>query len=103
MTIAQAQISNAAATAILTSSGSNAITSMVFCNTSAGTVTLTVYLIPSGGSASDSTTIVKSLNIIAYDTYVFDTSKFILSNGDVVSAISDTNNAVTATVSYVSI
>jgi hypothetical protein len=103
MTIAQAQISNVSSTAVLTSSGNNAITSMVFCNTTAGSVTLTVYLVPSGGSAGDSTTIVKSLTIVANDTYVFDTSKFILSNGDALRAISDTNNAVTATVSYVSI
>ena len=103
MTIAQAQISNVSATAIYTSTNNSAVTSMVFCNTTNGTVLLTVYLIPNGGSAGDSTTIIKSLSIIAYDTYVFDTSKFILSNGDKVSAISDTNNAVTASISYVGI
>lgn len=103
MTIAQAQISNVSATSIYTSTNNTAITSMVFCNTTASAATLTVYLIPSGGSATDGTTIIKTLSVAGYDTYVFDTSKFILSNGDKVSAISGTLNAITATISYVSI
>ena len=103
MTIAQAQISNASATTILTASENVATTTMIFCNTTASAATLTVYVVPNGGSVDDTTTIIKTLSIIAYDTYVFDTSKLLLSNGDTVKAISNTNNAITATITYVSI
>lgn len=103
MTIAQAQISNVSATTILTASGNVATTTMIFCNTTAAAATLTIYIVPSAGSPGDSNTIIKSLSIIAYDTYVFDTSKLILANGDTVRAISDTNNAITATITYVGV
>ena len=103
MTIAQAQISNASATAILTAPGAVATTSIIFCNTTAATVTLTVYLVLNGESVGDTNTIIKTLSIIAYDTYIFDTSKLLLSTGDSIRAISNTNNAITATITYIGI
>lgn len=102
MTIAQIQIANTD-TDLYTSVDNSAITSMVFCNTTASTATVTIYIIPDGSTSGDSTTIIKDLSISAKDTYVFDTSKFILSDSDKVTAVSDTNNAITATISYVGI
>ena len=102
MAIAQIQIANTD-TDVYTSTNDSAITTMVFCNTTVAAATLTEYLIPNGSASGDDTTIIKDLNIAAKDTYVFDTSKFILSNLDKVTAVSGTNNAITATISYVGI
>jgi len=102
MSLAQIQIANTN-TDVYTSTNNSAITSMVFCNTSVSAATITVYLIPNGSSAGNSTTIIKDLSIAAKDTYIFDTSKFILSVLDKITAVSGTNNVITATVSYVSI
>lgn len=103
MTIAQAQISNAAATTILIATENVATTTMIFCNTSASTATLTVYIVPDGNTVDDGNTIIKTLSIIAYDTYVFDTSKILLDLGDSIQAISNTNNVITATITYIGV
>jgi hypothetical protein len=103
MTIAQAQISNASATTILTATENIATTTMIFCNVTASPATLTVYLLPDGNTVDDGNTIIKTLTIIAYDTYVFDTSKLLLGLGDSIRAISNTNNAITATITYIGV
>ena len=103
MTIAQTQISNLAATTILTATENVATTTMIFCNTSASAATLTVYVVPDGNTVDDANTIIKLLNITAYDTYVFDTSKLLLGLGDSIQAISNTNNVITATITYVGV
>ena len=102
MTIAQTQIASSA-TIIYTSSGNNIVTSIIFCNTTNSPVTLTTYVIPSGGAVNDTTTIIKLLTIPARDTYIFDTSRLLLSNSDSIRAVSDTNNAITATLTYMGV
>ena len=94
MSIAQIQIANMD-TDVYTSTNASAITTMVFCNTTVAAATITVYIIPNGGASGDDTTIIKDLSIAAKDTYVFDTSKFILDNLDrnmIVSNFVATNN-----------
>lgn len=89
--------------AIYTSTNTTAITNVYFCNYSASTVTVDVYLVPSGGSASNSTIIYKAISISASNTFVMDTEKLILSNGDSIRASASAGSAVTASVSYLSI
>lgn len=59
--IDSAQLTNAAATYYTTPANTKCeIRKITFVNTSASAVTVTVYLIPSGGTATDTTTIKKS-------------------------------------------
>jgi hypothetical protein len=76
-------------TAIYTSSGNNAITTMMACNNSGSAVTLTLYAVPNGKSAyvNPECTIVSQLSIPAGDTVSFDQEKMVLGNNDVISAI----------------
>ena len=68
---------------IYVSSGSSAITAIYLCNSAgSGTVTINLYAIPSGGSLSEATQIYKDLSLTVGDTYVIDTEKLILEDGD---------------------
>lgn len=78
-------------TTIYTSSGNNAITTVIVCNTGVVDRTLTLYAVPNGGSASTTNMIVNGLNIPAGDTMTFDQEKMVLSNGDrLIAVASDT-------------
>lgn len=103
MAISNAAVPLTTPSAIYTSTNSTAITNVYFCNYSGSTVTVDVYLVPSGGSASNSTIIYKSISIPASNTFVMDTEKLILGNGDTLRASASAGSAVTATISYLSI
>ena len=79
----------ASPTTIYSSSGSNAITSIIICNTSNAAINLTLYAVPSGKSpsANPETTIVSALPIAATETLSLDQEKLVLANGDVISGI----------------
>ena len=88
-----------------TSSGNNAITTIIICNTlSAASSTdevtnsanLTLYL---GTSATDTTTSVKNLNIPPGETVFFSEERVVLSSGDKVIAVSSLSAALSVTVS----
>ena len=76
-------------TTIYTSSGSNAITSIIACNNSGSAITLSLYAVPSGKNAYNNpeTTIVSNLSIPGGETLSLDQEKLVLGNGDVVCAI----------------
>jgi hypothetical protein len=79
-------------TTIYTSSGNNAITTMIACNNSGSNINLTLYAVPNGKSAyvNPECTIVSSLTIPAGDTVSFDQEKIVLGNNDVICAIAST-------------
>lgn len=85
-------------TTIYTSSGTNAITTVIVCNTGGTDRTLTLYAVPSGGSANTTSMIVNALNVPAGDTVSFDQEKMVLSNGDTIVAVAS-NTGLSATVS----
>ena len=89
-------------TTIYTSSGENAITTIIVCNTSAGSLNLTLHAIPSAGSASNTNMIVNALTIPAGDTVSFDQEKMVLSNGDFLVAVGS-NTGLSATVSTLAV
>lgn len=91
------------ASAVFTSSGQNAITTVYLCNYSGSDVTVTLYAIPSGDSVGNGTMIYKSLPIAAGDTYIIDTERLILNNGDTIQAVCSANTSVTATVVYLGV
>ena len=81
--------SAAAPTQVYSSSGSNAVTTIIACNTSASTINLTLYAVPAGKSpsANPETTIVGALPIPAGETVSFDQEKVVFGNGDQLDAI----------------
>lgn len=91
------------ASAVFTSSGNSAVTTMYLCNYSGADVTVTVHLVPSGGSAADSNIIYKTVPIAASDTYIIDTERLVLANGDSVQAFASAGTSVTMTVSHVGV
>lgn len=102
MAISQAVLTNSAAP-IYTSSGSSATTAIFFMNNDATARTIDVYVVPSGGSATAATQIIKGLSIDAGDTYVLNLEKLVLDNGDAIEASASVGSQVTATISYIAI
>lgn len=106
MGIRNTQVSNQPTT-IYTSTGSNAITTIIFCNTSEyidatpmlNLSKLTVYAVPKNGTAGPSNMIVNSLPVPAGETVSFDQEKMVLDDGDFIVAKTDSLTNITATVS----
>ena len=75
-------------TTIYSSSGDNAITSIIACNNSGSAITFTLYACPAGKTPYDNpeTTIVSALSIPAGDTVSFDQEKLVLASGDKICA-----------------
>jgi hypothetical protein len=83
-------------TTLYTSSGNNAITTVIICNTGSNDRTLTLHAVPSGGSVGAVNMIVNALVVPASDTVSFDQEKMVLSNGDSLVAVgSDTGLSAT--------
>ena len=102
MALAQATLTTGYVTQY-TSSGDSAVTTIHVCNTSGGAISFDLCVVPSGGSASDSTIVYKTVNVNATDTFIIDTEKLVLGNGDFIAAKDDTGSVTVMTISYVSI
>lgn len=79
-----------------------AVTSLTFCNTSASDANVTIYRYPTGGSASNSTTIMKTLVIPTGDTFVWE-YKALLAPLDKISGIASAATSITVTSDYLDI
>lgn len=98
-------------TTIYTSSGNNAITTIIVCNTSAfnpsspaaNTSLLYMYAVPSGGTAGLANVIVNGLPVPAGETVSFDQEKMVLANGDFIVAKTDSASNLVATVSTLAV
>ena len=89
---------------IYVSSGASAITAVYICNAgTTGAQTVNIYAVPSGGTVDATTQIYQNLSITQGDTYVIDTEKLILDNGDYLSANCSANLACVITVSSIGI
>ena len=91
-------------TDIYTSSGTNAITTVIVCNTATpdpvvGLTTFTLHAVANGDTVGDSNMIVNHLPIPAGETVTFDQEKMVLSNGDRLVAYSASPANLSATVS----
>ena len=102
MAISQATVGTSATT-IYTSSGNSATTVIFLMNNNAAARTVQIYVIPSGGSASVTTQIIKDLSIDGADTYILNTEKLVLATGDIIQVTASATTSIYATVSYVSI
>ena len=102
MAIAQ-QTVGTSATTIYTSTNDSAVVAVYFMNDDSSAVTLQLHIVPNGDTASASNKIVKDLSIVAADTYVIDTERLLLSNGDTIQASASTGSVLHATVSYIGV
>jgi len=73
---------------IFTSSGNNAITSIIACNNSGSSITFTMYAVPNGKNAYNNPecTIVSAMTLPAGETLSLDQEKLVLGNNDVLCA-----------------
>lgn len=85
---------------IVDPTGERAVTAIYFYNSNTTTVELTVHAVVSGGSASNDNKIYGNLAIGPSNTYIVDTEKLILNNGDSLYALANVANVVIATASY---
>jgi|DEB19_MinimDraft_3_1074340.scaffolds.fasta_scaffold01828_4 hypothetical protein len=95
-------------TSIFTSDGSNAVTTAYFCNTGERIAYLTVHAVPKTFSPGPTNIIYYQIPIAVKDTYVIDTEKLVLEDGDRIFATIDYNyfagnTQVIATVSTIGI
>jgi len=85
-------------TDVFLSLGENGITTLMICNHTTSTdAVIDAWIVPEGGSRGNSNQILKSLTIVASDTFVMDMEKLILTNGDrivIKSNVADVVNAV---------
>ena len=102
MAIAQ-NTAGTSATTVYTSTNTSAITAIFLMNDDASTVTIQIYVVANGETASASNKIIKDLSILASDTYVFDTEKLILDNGDTIQVSASTGSVVHVTTSYIGV
>lgn len=94
---------NTSAQPIYTSSGSNAIVTAYFCNFGLNPITFSVYAVPVGYGPDLTTMIYSNVNITSNDTYVWDSEKLILEDGDSLWALASVDDVVTVTICDVEI
>jgi hypothetical protein len=94
-------------TTVYTSSGNNAITSIIVCNVYAynpsfptdHTAKFSLWAVASGNSASNTNLIVNAIPITAGETLSLDQEKLVLGNGDTLVALSDSGSTLSITIS----
>ena len=106
MAITQYNVDNSTSTPAFTASADTAVTVIYLCNVSgSGTendAVVDVHIVPSGGSVSNDNKIYHTLTVRGSDTYVIDTEKLILANGDrIFISTPDSTGNVKATVSTI--
>jgi hypothetical protein len=91
-------------TDIFVSSGENGVTTLMICNhTPSVDAVVDVWVVPNGTSRGNANQILKSLTIVAGDTFVMDMEKLVLSNGDKIIAQSNTADTVNAVISSMAV
>ena len=83
---------------IYTSNGNKAIITAYFCNFGLNPITFSVYAVPAGLEPDFTTKIYSNVNITSNDTYVWDSEKLILGDGDAIWAEASVDDVVTVTI-----
>lgn len=97
-------VGTSTATPAYTASGEVAVTVIYICNTSGSDGDVDVYLVPNGDIVGAQHLIYKNLIIRSNDTYIIDTEKLILGNGDkIYIAAPDSSGEFNATISSIGI
>jgi hypothetical protein len=102
--ITTTNISTTNNTTVYTSDGETGITTLLICNHHASTdAVVDVYVVPDTGTAGNANQILKSLTIVASDTFVMDMEKLVLSDGDTVVIRSDVSDVVNSVISSMAV
>jgi|TARA_B100000282_G_scaffold287745_1_gene255617 hypothetical protein len=109
MAITQTRIDGSAehlANAVFTATADTAVTTIHLCNiSSAADASINIYLLPSDGSTTvptENNKLYNQLTIQATDTYIIDTEKLILANGDkIFIELPDSSGQIIATISTI--
>ena len=102
MAITNFTVGTSTSIAAYTASGDVAVTVIYICNTSGSDGDVDVYVVPSAESVGSQHLIYKNLVIRSNDTYIIDTEKLILANGDkIFIAAPDSAGEFTATISTI--
>ena len=102
--ITTTNISTTNNTTVYTSEGESGITTLLICNHHASTdAVVDVYVVPSAGVAGNANQILKSLTIVASDTFVMDMEKLVLSDGDTVVVKADVADVVNSVISSMAV
>jgi len=111
MAIKSVAITTSTATPVYTSTGSNAITCIVFCNLytfdpanpTAHVSPVYLYAVHGGGAPSDTNLIVNGLPVTAGETLSLDQEKLVLENGDALYAKADVGSTLVMTISTLAV
>ena len=102
MAITNFQVGTGTGTAAYTASADTAVTVIYITNKSATAGNIDIYVVPSGDTVSENFKIYNNLQIPSQDTYVVDTEKLILANGDkIYVAAPDSSGQFNATISTI--
>lgn len=101
MAITNFQVADNTTTAALTASGDTAITAMYITNKTVSDGTVNIYVVPNGDTVSADYKIYNNLLIRAEDTYIIDSEKLILENGDKIYIEADATLKFNATISTI--
>ncbi len=85
-----------------TSTTSYAVTALYLCNNTSNTVTANVFLVANGSTVGNAK-IYSNVSIAGFDSYIADTERIILGQGDSVQANCSQAGGLTMTISYVGI
>ena len=99
MAIVNTSLATSAAN-IYASSGNSVVVTVYLCNTDTVARTVNLFLVQNAGTASSSNQIIKDLTIAPSDTYIMNTERLVLGNGEMLQGNASSNSVITATVSY---
>jgi hypothetical protein len=101
MSLQNASLTTSTATAIYTSSGNNAISTIHICNTTGVNAYANIYMVPSTFTANSTNQIYADYYISPFNTLITQ-EKFALGNGDMIFANANVAG-ISATISYIGI
>lgn len=102
--ITATNLADTSQTDVFVSSGENGITTLMICNHTTSTdAVIDAWVIPNGSVISNANQILKSLTIVASDTFVMDMEKLVLSNGDKIVIKSSVADAVNSVISSMAV
>ena len=86
-----------------TATASKAVTAVYLCNPNGTPTTANVYIVPTGRTDVGNCIIYSNVSIAGFDSYIADTERLILENGDAVYANCSVANGIVMTISSVGI
>jgi hypothetical protein len=94
-------------TVMYTSSGANAVSTMIICNYGGSTSNLSLFAVPSaevsGTTTQNKHTLISALPIPAGETVSLDQEKLIFANGDTLIAIASVGSMLSFTISTLAV